>query len=1042
MGFRGAIELFSRHKNAANLLFFSMIMLGVFGLAQLNTQFFPTVEVKIINIQIQWPGASAQDIDKNIVGTIQPEVRFLDGVKEFNAQSRIGFASMTVEFYPDADMQRALGDVEAAVNSITTLPKDAERPIISQATFYEPVASILLAGDLDERSLRSYAKHIRDGLLNAGIDKITLSGFRDEEIWVEVKPSQLRRYDMTTSDIANKVASSSLDVPGGVLRGNVERQVRSVGLALTARDVEEISLRTANDGTQVRVGDVANVYETFDANAETGWSGEEHAIRLTVQRTKNADALEATAIARKYLEEIRPTLPPTLHVELFDVYANKIVQRINVLLYNGLTGMVLVLAILFLFLNGRIAIWVAAGIPASMMATFGVMWAVDLSINMLSMFALIMTVGIIVDDAIVVGEHSATLVSEGYSAEAAAEGGAIRMTTPIIAAALTTLAAFIPMLLIGDTIGQIVRPIPLVLFCVLVASLVECFLILPGHLSHALKVKSKPPSGFKKRFLEEFEAFREGRFRRFVTVAYDRRYTTLSVGLAILIICIGLLAGGRVPFRFFPSPEGEVIKAYVFFQPGTTRAETQDGVRTIEKALYRAAEKLQVDDTALVKTVFTQIGRTETSYGDERGLVYAELSASEDREIRTRQITKQWEEEIPEIAGLRYVFVREQRGGPPGRDIDIRLEDAEPEVLKKAAIELRLALEQFGGISRARDDLNYNKQELILDVNDRGATLGFTNQLVGNLTRGSLQGVIAKRFARDDEEVTIRVLQPRTGERPKQLEDISLPVPGTMPVRYVPLSTIVDIKTQPGFSTIRRTDGKVSVSVIADYDDNAGNPNEVIEALEKQTIPDILQKYGITYSLGGRSQEQADTSRDLAAGALIGLGLIYVILAFVFASYSRPVIIMSVIPFGLVGTVLGHYVQGFDLTFLSLVGLLGLSGILVNNSIILISRIEERRLEGEGLREAVINGICDRFRAVMLTSMTTVLGLAPLLFETSVQAQFLLPMVITIAWGLAFATFIVLLLVPSVLGVQEDFRAYINRLRGKPEVEAAPEAAE
>jgi multidrug efflux pump subunit AcrB len=263
-----------------------------------------------------------------------------------------------------------------------------------------------------------------------------------------------------------------------------------------------------------------------------------------------------------------------------------------------------------------------------------------------------------------------------------------------------------------------------------------------------------------------------------------------------------------------------------------------------------------------------------------------------------------------------------------------------------------------------------------------------------------------------------------------------------MPVRYVPLSTIVDIKTQPGFSTIRRTDGQVSVSVIADYDDNAGNPNEVIEALEKQTIPDILQKYGITYSLGGRSQEQADTSRDLAAGALIGLGLIYVILAFVFASYSRPVIIMSVIPFGLVGTVLGHYVQGFDLTFLSLVGLLGLSGILVNNSIILISRIEERRLEGEGLREAVINGICDRFRAVMLTSMTTVLGLAPLLFETSVQAQFLLPMVITIAWGLAFATFIVLLLVPSVLGVQEDFRAYINRLRGKSEVEAAPEAAE
>ncbi|MDC0148561.1 efflux RND transporter permease subunit [Alphaproteobacteria bacterium] len=1042
MGLRGAIQLFSRHKNAANLLFFSMIMLGVFGLSQLNTQFFPTVEVKIVNIQIIWPGASAQDIDKNIVGTIQPEVRFLDGVKEFNAQSSLGFASMSVEFYPDADMQRALGDVEAAVNSIMTLPKDSERPIISQATFYEPVASILLSGDFDERSLRSYATSLRDGLLNAGIDKITMLGFREEEIWVEARPSQLRRYDMTTSDIASKVASSSLDTPGGVLRGDVERQVRSVGLALTAAEVAQINLRSAGDGSQIKVGDVATVYESFDANGATGWSGDKRAIRLTVQRTKNADALKAAAITRKYLAEIRPTLPPTLEVKLFDVYANKIVQRINVLLYNGLTGMVLVLLILFLFLNGRIAIWVAAGIPASMMATFGVMWALDLTINMLSMFALIMTVGIIVDDAIVVGEHSATLVAEGYDADAAAEGGAIRMTMPIIAAALTTLAAFIPMLLIGDTMGQLVRPIPLVLFCVLVASLVECFLVLPGHLSHALRVKSRPPSGFKKRFLDGFETFREGRFRRFVTQAYDRRYVTLSVGFSVLLICIGLLAGGRVPFRFFPSPEGEVVKGYVFFQPGTSREETQAGVRLVEEALHRAAKKLALDDNPLVETVFTQIGRTETSVGDERGFIYAELRASEEREVRTSQIVEQWEAEIPEIAGLRYTFVREQRGGPPGRDIDIRLEDAEPAVLKKAAIDLRLALEQFGGISRARDDLNYNKQELILDVNDRGEALGFTNQMVGNLTRGSLEGVIAKRFARNDQEVTIRVLQPRTGERPKQLEDISLPVPGTMPVRYVPLSAVVNIQQQPGFASIRRTDGKVSVSVIADYDDNAGNPNEVIAALERDTLPDILQKYNLAYSLGGRAQEQADTSQDLGVGAMIGLGLIYVILAFVFASYSRPLIIMSVIPFGLVGAVLGHYAQGFDLTFLSLVGLLGLSGILVNNSIILISRIEERRAEGEELRSAVINGICDRFRAVFLTSTTTVLGLAPLLFETSVQAQFLLPMVITIAWGLAFASFIVLLLVPSVLGAQEDLRAFLLRLRARISDKARPEAAE
>lgn len=1042
MSIRAAIELFSRHKNAANLLFFSMIMLGVFGLLKLNTQFFPTVEVNIVSIQIPWPGASAQDVDKNIVATVQPEVRFIDGVKEFSAQSRLGLASMTVEFLPGTEMQRALGDVEAAVNGIVTLPKDSERPLIAQTLFYEPVASIMVSGDFDERSLRSYAKEIRDGLLNAGVDKITMSGFRDEEIWVETRSSELRRYDMTTSDIGGKIAASSLDTPGGVLRGDIEQQVRSVGLALTAREVADINLRNSADGSQIQVKDVASVYETFDSNSATGWTKDQRAIRLTILRTKNADALRTTEIARTYLDKIVPTLPPTLNVQLFDVVASKILQRINVLLYNGLTGMVLVLGILFLFLNGRIAIWVAAGIPASMMATFGVMWALDLSINMLSMFALIMTVGIIVDDAIVVGEHSATLTAQGLDAKAAAEGGAIRMTMPIIAAALTTLAAFIPMLLIGDTVGQIVRPIPLVLFCVLVASLIECFLVLPGHLSHALAKPARAPSGFKKRFNEKFEAFRDGRLRRFVTMAYDNRYTTLSVGLAVLMICVGLMSGGRVNFRFFPSPEGEVVKGYVFFQPGTSREETRAGVRLIEQALYDSSKELDVANEGLVDVVFTQIGRTEQSYGDDRGYIYAELKASELRTVRTKEIVKAWEEALPDIANIRYVFIREQRGGPPGRDIDIRLEDGPPDVLKKAAIELRLALEEYPGISRARDNLSYNKQELLLDVNDRGAALGFTNQIVGNLTRGSLQGMLAKRFARDDQEVTIRVLQPRTGERPKQLEDILLPVPGTLPARYVPLTAVVNIDKQPGFSTIRRIDGKVAVSVVADYDDNAGNPNEVIRALEKTALPAITNKYNLQYSLGGRAEEQASTFQGLIAGAIIGLGLIYVILAFVFASYSRPVIIMSVIPFGLVGTTLGHYFQGYDLTFLSFVGLLGLSGILVNNSIILISRIEERRSSGEALRDAVINGICDRFRAVILTSLTTVLGLAPLLFETSVQAQFLLPMVITIAWGLAFASFIVLLLVPSVLGMQEDIRSWSRRSRGHRGDDATPEAAE
>ena len=548
----------------------------------------------------------------------------------------------------------------------------------------------------------------------------------------------------------------------------------------------------------------------------------------------------------------------------------------------------------------------------------------------------------------------------------------------------------------------------------------------------------------RKKFLDGFNAFRDGRFRRFVTLAYDRRYTTAAVGLAVLIVAIGLMSGGRVSFRFFPSPEGEVLNAYVFFQPGTKREMTRDGARLVEAALYEAERELAPEGEKLISTMFTQVGRSRGATGDERAWIYAELTPSEDREVRTKDLKKAWQDKMPEMAGLRYVFVREQRGGPGGRDIDIRLRGDDIAAMKKAALEVRQALEQYPGISRARDNLFYNKQELLLEVNAKGEALGFDNRMIGNLTRGHLQGVIAKRFARADEEVTLRVLQPRDGTNPQSLSEIELPVPGSKPVRYVPLDAVVDIVEKPGFSTIRRLDGEISVTVVADYADDAGDPNAVLEDMAASALPEIVSKHNLTYIFGGRAEEQRETMGSMRMGAFMGLAMIYIVLAFVFASYSRPIIIMTVIPFGLIGMVTGHYVQGFDLTFLSMVGLLGLSGILVNNSIILISRIEERREHGEALRDAVINGICDRFRAVTLTSLTTVLGLAPLLFETSVQAQFLLPMVITIAWGLAFASLIVLFLVPSVLGIQEDARAKIASWRGRTDTGAAtgPQAAE
>lgn len=1028
---RTIIELFTRHPNASNLLLICFVIFGLFGLSRLNTQFFPSVAQNAITVSVVWPGAAAGDIDRNIVETVQSEVRFLEGVKQLTSSARSGVATLTIEFRRGTDMQKAKSEVEAAVSQLTTLPKDSERPIIAQTSWYEDVISVLVSGPFDERAIKSYAKDIRDDLLEAGVDRVTFQGLRDEEIWVEVRPSQLRRYDLSAGQIAARIAESSLDVPGGVLRGDIERQVRAMGLALTAREVGQIELRSAPDGSRLLVRDVAHVSETFDANEGTGWQGEHRAIRLNVLRTESSDSIATSEIVESYIEKIKPTLPPGLKVETFDVRADKITQRINVLVNNGAGGMILVLATLFMFLNARLAFWVAVGIPASMLATFGFLWVFGMSINMLSMFALIMTVGIIVDDAIVVGEHSATLSEQGYGGRAAAEAGAHRMTMPVIAAALTTLAAFLPMLVIDNTFGDLVRPIPLILMAVLIASLAECFFILPGHLRHALSKEPGREPAFKQKFLAWFDTFRQTRFRPFVETAYDNRYTTLAVGVGVFILCIGLLQSNRVPFRFFPSPEGEVVNAYVFFQPGTPRDQTMAGLRQVEAALMRAQDQLTQGKGGVVQTIFTQVGRTPGSTGDERGYVWAELAPSEDRDIRTREVLKAWEAEVPDMQDMRMIFIRERRNGPPSDDIDIRLEGTDPIELKKAAMEVVDALGRFPGVNRPIDNLYYNKQELLLQVNARGAALGFDNQMIGVAARNNLEGAIAKRFARDDEEVTVRVLQPRQGERPRQLEDIDLQVPGSHPPRYVPLVDVVDIVERPGFSTIRRVDGKVAVSVTSEFDPNAGNPNDVLEVMKTDILPNIIQKYNLSYSFGGRTKDQVETMGKLLVGAGIALILIYLILAFVFASYTQPFVIMSVIPFGLVGTVIGHYVQNFDLTFLSMIGLLGLSGILVNNSIILISRIHERLENGEGEREAIINGIVDRFRAVILTSLTTVLGLAPLLFETSVQAQFLLPMVITIAWGLAFATFIVLVLVPAILGVKIDLRLKLSRFRAR-----------
>ena len=1035
------VSIFVRHSTAANLLMAIMVMMGLYAVSKINVQFFPTVEVPIINVSVHWPGASSEDVEKNILDSLEPELRFLDDVEEVNSYAREGAGTISLEFYANADMQKAQSDVEQAIAGVTTLPEDSEEPIINRVAFYENVAKLAISGPYSEETVKAYAKQIRDGLLNNGIDRVTLSGVRDEEIWIEIKEEELRRLNLSLSTIAERIRLETRDLPSGTIEGGLEVQLRALAERRTPEELAKIEIVSLSSGEKIYLKDIAKIHTQFDKDGKTGIISGNRAIQLSIKRAVSSNTLKTMESFYAYVEKIKPTLPPSLKLNVYDVRGESVKQRLGILIENGLQGLVLVLIVLFIFLNWRIAFWVAAGIPVALMATVLVMWLSGQTINMISMFALIMMIGIIVDDAIVVAEDTATRQSMGIGPRRAAEQGALRMLKPVTAATLTTMAAFFPIFLIQGRLGDFMSAIPLVVMAVLIASIVECFLILPGHLRHAATSGNMEERGrFRAKFDDGLEAFRDGPYRRFVEFCYDWRYSFVALTVLTLIISMGLIAGGRVGFQFFPSPEAEKVTAKINFVPGTPNEEQIKILKLIEKNLKAVEERLTKEkDEKLIVAVYGLQGVAGRAQGDSLAEVNVNLTPSEDRTIRTRTFIKEWKKSAPKLPAIERFAIGGKRVGPPGADIDIRLTGADVNTLKNAADDLKLALAGVSGVSNVDDDLPYGKPEWIIEVTPKGTALGLTAQSVGTQIRNSFEGAIATRFARGDEEITVRVKRKHDLDGIEALRSIYLITPDN---QRVPLPEVVTLREKPGFSVIQRRDGARTVSVTADIDPKLTEVATVIEQLKIEALPKAEEKYSISYSLAGRAEDRAKSFADLKLGALLALVLIYIILAWVFESYAKPLAVMAIIPFGAVGAILGHMVMGTALTILSFIGLLGLSGILVNDSIILVTEVKNRLDRGEVLHEAAIGASQDRLRAVLLTSLTTIGGLLPLLFETSRQAQFLMPMAITMVFGLAAATILVLVLVPVMVGIGGDIgniAKWYMRLGTKP---TSPEPAE
>ena len=1145
-GGRGIVSLFARHPNAANLLMVLLIVFGTFACFRINTQFFPTINIPVVTVTILWPGASAEDVEANVLQVVEPQLRFLDGVGKVVSRAREGVGSIALEYEPGTDMDRALRDAENAAKAVSNLPEDAEEPQADQRAFFDRVARLALTGPVPEEALRFYARKIRDDLLARGVDKVSFRGLRARELKVEIPERELRRLDLTVADVSRTVAANSRDLPSGQMEGTVERQLRAVAAIDGREALEAVEVRAFPTGEKVLLGDIAPAVDGYREGDVQGFSAGERAIEITVERPEQTDTLEANAILNGYLEEVRGQLPAGITLTAYDIRADAVVDRILLLVKNGLGGLAIVVAVLFMFLNARVAFWVAAGIPVALLATIGFMWAVGETINMVSLFGLIMMLGIIVDDAIVVGEHTATRFEEGDGAFEAAENGAGRMVTPVVAAMITTAASFGPILVIGSNFGQIVSVLPVVVLAVIAASLIECFLILPGHLAHTLQPRGRarfswwrlfavagavtfalvalsPPGAgeallrlnaqvgetlgawlpplagglplegalaalqdwraglgapwrffvqaatfavlfaflvegllalwrrvsgdtardaleggrFRRGFDRAFDWFRNGPFDRLVRLSFSFRYVTIALSVsAFLVGAVAPMMSGKLGFVFFPSVEAETVNARVVFNAGTPEEQTVAALRRIEDALAEAERTLQGENGTnerLVVASFVTLGEAGRSSGDNLAAFRVQLTPSEERTVRTPAITRAWRKAIPEIAGVRRVSLYESRGGPPGRDIDLQLRGDRIADLKALAVELTPIVESLPGVSGVADDLPYGKPELVMRLTPRGAALGFTVEEVGRQLRNAFEGAVPRRFADGEDEVTIRISRAVAEGGSAALRNFELRAPpsGQNGGEFAPLAQVVDITEQQGFAAIERVDGRATVSITADLDTAVTTTEQAIAALERAGVPGIVARAGATYEFSGRAEERRRANSDLTVGAIIAASVIYIVLAWTFASYWRPFSIMLIIPFGVAGAIAGHWLTGYTLSMLSYVAMLGLSGILVNDSIVMVSRLDERLRDGDTLAEACVGASRDRLRAVLLTSLTTIGGLVPLLFETSLQAQFLIPMAVTIVFGLAAATFLVLFLVPAFVGVGDDVRRAFRALYGR-----------
>jgi HAE1 family hydrophobic/amphiphilic exporter-1 len=1021
------IRYFVEHPTAANLIMVLFIVVGLVAAPSVKRETFPVIPPDEVEVRVLYPGASAEEVERTICRRIEDALEKVKDVDEVRCEARENVGTATVQMLEGSNFDRFVNEIKTEVEAIDNFPDQAEDAAIRQIGLTDFVAAVAVSGPMSPTDLKFYAEDIKDKLLATGdVSQVNVRGFSDHQIRIEVPAQTLRQFGLSVDDIAAIIARQSFDLPAGTIEtteGDI--LVRFDDERRNPLEFSDLVVVGSNSGAEIRLGDIAKITDMFElAESRVVFNGARAAI-LEISKTSNQDTLKVIGAVKTFLDEIRARAPPGVTFTITRDISSIVDDRLSLLIKNGWQGLILVMITLSLFFSVRFSFWVSMGFPVSFLGGITFMALTGLSFDMITMVGMLIGIGLLVDDAIVIAENIAAHVRQGSAPLKAALDGTKQVAPGVIASFLTTVFVFGSLAFLKGDIGSLLKFMPIILLMVLSVSLVEAFLILPHHISGSLRHASPAPPLIRRKLEAGIEWLRDVPLARIIDLAIHWRYLTLGLVIMMFLYSVSMVAGGALKFRAFPSIEGDVVEARILLPQGTPLSRTADLVARISAAITDIGKELspsQPGGAALVKNINVRFNKNIDAFetGPHIATVTADILGTEIRTISAKDLLERWRQAVGKQTDVIALKFTEPTLGPAGRAIDIRFAGDNLEDLKAASLAMQSWLGGYTGVRDLADDLRPGKPEIRLRLKDGATSLGLTSETIARQLRAAFYGRTAGevQVGAESYEIDVR-LASADKDSLNDLEYFS--VSGASGAQ-IPVSAVANLESGRGAARINRINGARTVTIQGDVDTDVANTAEIISDTQSHFLPKLAAKYpGISVDARGQVAEGAKTGASVRNGFLIGLVGVYLLLSFLFRNYLEPLIVMVAIPLGLIGVIWGHIFLGLDLSMPSIVGFASLAGVVVNNAILLMEFIRIQRRAGESAAAAAAHAAKMRFRAIFLTTVTTIMGLLPLLTESSLQAQVLIPLVTSIAFGLIAATALILILLPALYTIFDDF---------------------